>query len=437
MLNQDQKRELNRNRVRVADYVKKHPEAGRYTIAGALDISLGKVQSALFFLRSPAAAAGLPPSDTVERKESPKKMTLDCPRSVNVRTLEDLIRVAKVDLTKWKVERFIENKYEVATKNEATGDVTVTELWQVKATFIPLSNQGELEALRGVIADLRTAAPAFRYPAVVPPKLKTDDPHLLEISIPDLHLGKLAWGLESGENYDTKIAEKRFHDAVVALWERASVFPVHTVLLPLGNDFFNVNNAAAETAAGTSQVEDGRWQKSFRKGWELMRWGIEYLRERSPGGIDVIMCPGNHDPERLYYAGEVLHALYENSKDVRVNNLPNPRKYFRWGVNLLGFTHGHGEKPDKLPLIMAGECPQDWAQTTHREFHLGHLHHKRETQYHVGNEHNAVRVRILPSLCAADAWHHLSGYVGARKAAEAYLWGKKSGYTGHLSWSPQ
>ena len=108
----------------------------------------------------------------------------------------------------------------------------------------------------------------------------------------------------------------------------------------------------------------------------------------------------------------------------------------QWGTVLLGFAHGDRIKHDKLPLLMAGEAPQLWAATTHREWHLGHLHHKRETQFHAGIEHGPVRVRILPSLTTADDFHYTNGYVGALRAAESYLWSKRRGYVGHLSWSP-
>ena len=43
----------------------------------------------------------------------------------------------------------------------------------------------------------------------------------LELTIPDLHLGKLAWGHETGHgDYDVRIAERTFETAVAALIER-------------------------------------------------------------------------------------------------------------------------------------------------------------------------------------------------------------------------
>jgi hypothetical protein len=133
--------------------------------------------------------------------------------------------------------------------------------------------------------------------------------------------------------------------------------------------------------------------------------------------------------------GSVLAAMYRNSPDVRIDNSPNVRKYFRYGTTLLGFTHGDKEKAESLPLVMAGERPDDWAATTYREWHLGHRHHMKETRYVAGNEFSFVRVRILSALTSTDAYHHNHGYVGSQQAAEVFLWAYKTGYRGHLSYT--
>jgi hypothetical protein len=355
--------------------------------------------------------------------------------SKNPRTLADLVKVCEVDLKVWRIARHVVNKWEVGVKQD-DGTVLTSPLFQIKVWLEPLPGQQIAEALKEVIREI---SKGVRLPDVMSPAKKAvsvEDPHMLELSLPDIHVGKLAWSPEVGEDYDIKIAPTLAMQAARALLCKASVFPLQSILLPLGNDYFNVNNAAGTTQGGTPQDEDGRWKKTFKIGIRLAVDLIELCRGKTPGGVDVILVPGNHDPERLYYLGEVLQGIYGKTPDVRINNGEKSRKYFRFGTTLLGFTHGHGEKHDRLPLIMAGEKAQDWAETTHHEWHLGHLHHKRETRYVAGNEFGPVRVRILPSLCPADEWHFGAGYVGSKRAAEAYLWSFNRGYTGHLSWSP-
>ena len=139
------------------------------------------------------------------------------------------------------------------------------------------------------------------------------------------------------------------------------------------------------------------------------------------------MIPGNHDFERNFYLGDSLEGWFYYNPNVFIDNGPSPRKYFRYNNVLIGLTHGDQEPINNLPLIMAQERPSDWGATKFREFHLGHLHHSKNAIYKPLYEHQGVMIRHMSSLTMNDAWHHRSGYVGSRKAAEAYLWDNKNG----------
>jgi hypothetical protein len=356
----------------------------------------------------------------------------------NPKTLEEVLALCKVDLKVWRVERWVANKWEVGAKQE-DGSILTTPLFQIKVWFERLPGLAEADALREVLEELRRKPiKSLAKPGVVtglsPSLLRVDDPHLLEIDLADLHFDRLAWDEESGENWDMKISSHVAVQAVRQLLALSAPFPIERILYICGNDFYTSDTPADTTTAGTPQDADGRWQKSFRNGVRLQVELINIMRSRAP--VDVVVVPGNHDTTRAFYAGVVLDAMYSSSKDVRVINNAAPRKYYRWGTTLLGFSHGHSEKHGALPLIMAGEAPDDWAKTTHREFHVGHFHHKKETQFHTGQEFGPVRVRILPSLTATDGWHAAQGYVGAQKVCEAYLWSEARGYVGHFSWGP-
>jgi hypothetical protein len=425
----------------ISEFLHDNPTAGRVTISKATGISPAAVARALRALRSEkpvASTAVLTVPKEGKQVEFSKTSGEASLVSKRVLTLEDLIKHTQVDLKVWEVERFVSNKYEVATKDDK-GKVTISPLYQIKAFFKRKAGADVVSVLQEFCDELKadkTTSLAARV-FVSSSKLAVDDPHLLEISLPDLHVGKLTHAPEVGENYDLKLAHKVAIEATSNLYSKASAFPIDRILLPVGNDFYNVNNALGETAGGTRQDEDGRWKKSFKAGLAIVVEQIEMLRGKAPKGIDVLIVPGNHDPERVYYLGCVLEGLYSRTSDVRINNTEPTRKYFRYGTTLLGFAHGHSEKHAQLPLILAGERPQDWAETTHREWHLGHLHHRRESRYTAGIETGPVVVRILPSLSTADAWHFQQGYVGSKRGAEAYLYSFKNGYTGHLSFFPK
>lgn len=264
-------------------------------------------------------------------------------------------------------------------------------------------------------------------------KTKKSGDILVELSTPDLHVGKLAWGPETGHgSYDIHIAEQVFTNAVNSMVARAESLPerVERWLFPVGNDLLQTDNALGTTTSGTQVDSDGRYIKSFRRACTLMTWAIDRLSQVAP--VTTVVVPGNHDRLTAFHVGDVLAAYYRSVPEVTIDNEPTLRKYVTYGACLLGFTHGSEEKEADLPLIMAQEMSQAWKDTTHREWHIGHFHKIRERRWSAGDSFGGVRVRVLPALCAPDAWHSMRGFIGEMRAAEMYLWSRE-GYVGHFA----
>ena len=261
---------------------------------------------------------------------------------------------------------------------------------------------------------------------------KNKSNNLLVPCIFDLHLGKLAWGEETGEDYDAKIAVARFRNALNDLIEKAKGYKVDKVLFPVGNDIYNSDKAKPfpQTTSGTPQMDDLRWQKLFRLGVQLMTEATIRLSKVAP--VDVYTVLSNHDHERVFYLGETLSAVFENHPTVNIFNSPKVRNYFKWGECLLGLAHGHNEKPDDLPLIMAQEQKEFWSSTFYREWLLGHYHHKVRKLSQESKDYRGVRVTYLTSPSAADAWHYEKAFTGAIKGAEAYIYNKEEGLIGSV-----
>lgn len=257
---------------------------------------------------------------------------------------------------------------------------------------------------------------------VKPRKIKEE--YIYVLGIPDLHIGRMAWGKETGhEDYDSKIAYDCYVAAVKSLISHVENDPdfkrAGKILIPIGNDFFHTDNSDDTTTAGTKQDTDTRWQKMFLTGSKLVVDVIKNIGEKFP--VDVVMVPGNHDHQRTFYLGEYLRAWFKDHPNVRINNEPAFRKYFSFGKNLLGFTHGNEEKQADLPLIMAQECAKVWSQAENKCWLIGHFHRE------VLKEFSGVKIYTLPSLCAPDAWHAKKGYVGNDRAAIAFLFGANTG----------
>ena len=243
-----------------------------------------------------------------------------------------------------------------------------------------------------------------------------EDPVVYEVSLPDIHYGKI-----DGQTLDE--AEDLYMDTIKDLMNKASGLNIERILLPIGNDGMNSEGYSRATTKGTPQQDSAPWQETFVGYCNLMVRAIAFLARTAP--VDVIVIQGNHDYERMFYAGEFLRAFFLNDERVLVDNNYDSRKYYEYGTNMIMFTHGDKEKPAEMPLIMATEEPEMFARTQHREVHCGHLHKE------MINEYRGIKVRFIPSICGNDEWHKMKGYE-AKRTGQAHIWNKERGYEGYL-----
>ena len=335
-----------------------------------------------------------------------------------IHTLEQLLEYAKVDQGVWTVERFIVNKWEMGSVDQDKKPQT-TPLYQVKAW---LRRNVVVTAIRAEIEHLKRDAKraARQYPVV---KRLRGEGYMLELSIPDLHIGKMAWGKETGyEDYDVKIARQCFEDALEALIVRTQSFRFDQAVLVLGNDLLHTDNRQGATEAGTPMDTDGRYHKSFLTARLMVTQGIERLRAVAP--VVVKMVPGNHDYLSTWHLGDSLECTFAKCADVQIDNAPTGRKFHQFGKVMLMFAHGNKGKLPDYPLVMATEQPKMFGATVHREAHTGDKHQTKVQEFH------GVRVRISPALCAADSWHSENMFVGNARSAEAFIWHKDEGLVG-------
>jgi len=283
-------------------------------------------------------------------------------------------------------------------------------LYRIELTVKPIQEILSSEYVAKIFEDLEP-------PEITPIKYKGGS-MLLELPIMDLHLGKLAWGKETGEDYDLKIAEKLYRATVLDILGKLKQcnLNIEKIVFPVGQDFFHIDNSAATTTAGTAMDIDSRWQKIYATGVELLVWAIEQLRQIAP--ISVMYVPGNHDKVLSYCAVYTLHAHYEKCKSVNVDLSPTARKYVHYGVNLIGFSHGKEGK--RIEHLMQQEQSKAWGDSIYREWHLGDLHHEE------AKEIGGLKIRRISSITATDAWHAEKGFRATRMC-QAFIWDKKKG----------
>lgn len=362
---------------------------------------------------------GAPPADKMQENES-----YTSPLGTTPLTEAQAIELFQVDLTKWEPVKLTHNVW-MQGSTGPDGELLHQNLYQTTLHLKRIAGSGLVELTESLLQSLRDAAPCG--PFVV---TRTKAQHMLELDAFDLHLGKLAWSLETGgSDYDLGIAAKDFREALDDSLTKASGFQLSKALLPLGNDLLQTDNLRSETTAGTRVDSDSRYHKMFDAAVKEMRWAVERLKERAPL-VEVVVVPGNHDRLGAFTVGRVLEAVYESDPRVTFQNSPNLRKYVQFGVTLLGFTHGNEEKHNDLPLIMAHEQKQAWADTLFHEWHVGHNHKYKKTRYVAGDSFQGTVIRIIRSLSEADAWHSQKGYIGGRRAIETFVYHLKEGEVG-------
>lgn len=378
-----------------------------------------------------------PKSQLQESREcSGDSQVISLPKT-RIHTLDQLLTFCEVDLAIWEVERFVCNKWEVAMKPPATTEYVeakhgkypawkrlndepiVEPLYQVKAW---LRRRKEVVAARRELEQMKLDAKIVaRFPKSYTKSKSTGK--MLEINIPDLHAGKLAWAKETGQgNYDLPIAVAVFGTALETLLERVKAHSFERVLFVVGNDLLHSDGTKGQTFGGTPLDNDARYHKVFGEVRTMTVAAIERLRSVAP--VDVVMVPGNHDTLSVWHLGDSLECYFHKYRDVSIDNSPRQRKYYRFGDVMLMLTHGDKAKRLDYPLLMATEESAMFGATKFREAHTGHLHTTKLDEQH------GVRVRILPALCDADAWHSELGYVNNLRAAEAFVWSKDEGLIG-------
>ena len=320
------------------------------------------------------------------------------------------------------LERGIDKKDVVSVKHwqSASGEYRFSIVTKEDLT----SNENDL--LEKVGSFIEKYSP--HYPSVK--RTTKQNNHLLVINPADIHIGKYANHLETGDGYDVEIACMRVLEGLEGLIAKAQGFEVDRVLFCIGNDILHIDNVYNTTTAGTNQDVDGKWWEHFEVALALYVKCVEMLREIAP--VDVIHSMSNHDYQSGFHLAHALKGWFRNDAEVGFDISVAHRKYYKYGKNLIGLEHGDGAKMDNLPLLMAQEKPKMWSETKYRYWYLHHLHHKVKHKWRDAKDFIGVTVEYMRSPSGTDSWHSRKGFTGVPKAVEGFLHEKESGQVARL-----
>ena len=241
----------------------------------------------------------------------------------------------------------------------------------------------------------------------------------------DVHIGKLATAFESGEDYNSQIAVQRVKDGVQGILDKTAGFKIDQIIFVAGNDILHIDTPKRTTTSGTSQDTDGMWYENFLVAKRLYVEVIDQLLQVAD--VHFMFNPSNHDYQSGFFLSDSIRSWYKDCKNITFDVSIAHRKYYKYHSNLIGTSHGDGAKQQDLPLLIAQEAREDWAQVKHKYVYIHHIHHKMSKDY-IG-----VTVEALRSPSGTDSWHHRKGYQHAPKAVEGFVHDKEHGQIARIT----
>jgi hypothetical protein len=265
---------------------------------------------------------------------------------------------------------------------------------------------------------LREALVGMEPAAPIDSPQQTLDGLLTVYPLADVHMGMMAWGKETGEDYDTSIAADRVRSWVARAVD-ASPASETAVILGLG-DLTHADDQSNMTPRSKHVLDvDTRHFRTLDVTIQALAYGIEYAAQKHARVI-VRILPGNHDLNTYMAVMFALHERYRENPRVEVQKIPGEFFVMRHGKCLLAAHHGHGGKPERMVMFLADEHAQEWGQTRHRFLWTGHLHHLKAADI------GGVQWMQLRAITAKDAYAAGNAY-SARASLEAFTFDADQG----------
>jgi len=253
------------------------------------------------------------------------------------------------------------------------------------------------------------------------------------LSMSDLHLDKVSIVSETGQYSDVDSNIEKALGGFYQLVGTIQPYSVSEVVLIVGSDVFNANDARNTTVKGTPQDVHYGWHEQFIKIYKFYVACVELLLQ-SGYTVHIKVVEGNHDADKCFYLGQLLETKYEQSNHVFIDCSRKPRKYYVWGGTLLGFAHGDKEKKyvSTLPVTMFLENKDIMPEINYAEFLLGDIHHQETFQTKKTQDFKGCTVRFLRAVSELGRWEFSEGYVGIPKSMDAFVYSKTNGLKANL-----
>lgn len=252
-----------------------------------------------------------------------------------------------------------------------------------------LAADDQLERIRAAFVDLPAATP-------VPAPLYSDDDLLTLYPIADAHVGMLAWGEETGEDYDTRIACDRLRSWVGQCV--ASAPPSGTGVILVAGDLLHADDQTSQTPKSRHVLDvDSRHFRTIDMAINALAACVD-LAAAKHSRVIVRILPGNHDPHASLPVLFALAERYRDSPRVDVDKRPGEYWVFEHGSVLLASHHGDKAPPERLAMGLISEHREAFGRSKFCHLFTGHLHS------FAGKDIGGVRWEQLRAVTARDAY---------------------------------
>ncbi|HEC66939.1 MAG TPA: hypothetical protein ENI23_16815 [bacterium] len=168
-------------------------------------------------------------------------------RSLNIKTVEDALAMAKIDLSLWDVDRCVINSWEVTMKLRTTVNKTQEDIpetctnWQVKV-WLKRKTPQKLE-FESILEEIKDGSPIIHTIKRDKVYAAKDFNRVLEVSLFDPHLGLRCFKPASDVDWTPDIAYKTMFGVLEKIFILSEVYgPFDYILFPFGNDFLHSEN---------------------------------------------------------------------------------------------------------------------------------------------------------------------------------------------------
>lgn len=274
----------------------------------------------------------------------------------------------------------------------------------VAAQWVKTRSEPDPAEVAKVVAE---AVAAFEYYPIGSVPEPVTDPDLATVyALADWHVDLLAWGRETGEDWDTTIAQA---DIMAGVRRVMASSPNSAVGVVLGlGDMLHADGFEPFTSRSKNVLDvDGRYPKVLRAAADMVTETVALALQKHETVI-VRVLPGNHDDQSAFALSLALSMKFADHPRVSFDDAPSRLWWWRWGKTFLGAAHGDRAKMQDLPMMMAVDRPHDWAASTFRKIFTGHVHHESK------REHGGVIVESLRAPIHKDAFHAAERYRSGR-----------------------